>query len=91
MQSFELISSLYLRQNRSETPRTGFFASWLICLCVTTVMDVSTSAPSYITSIDDDDTGRIFDIACCQLGARAVTIVTAGLELKVWKQVPAAR
>ena len=54
-------------------------------------MDVSTSAPSYITSIDDDDTGRIFDIACCQLGARAVTIVTAGLELKVWKQVPAAR
>ena len=53
-------------------------------------MDVSTT-PCYITSIDDDDTGRIFDIACCEPGARAVTIVTAGIELKVWKQVPSSR
>ena len=53
-------------------------------------MDVS-SNPSYITSVNDEDTGRIFDIASSEPAARNVTFVTAGTELKVWRQVPSDR
>ena len=50
-----------------------------------------TSDVSYITSINDNDTGRILDIACSEPGSRTVTLVTAGADLKVWKQVPSDR
>lgn len=84
------ISYLYRRIRKLSQTYSCYLLLYVFSIkFVLSVFDV-TSSPSYITSVDDEDTGRIFDIACCQAGSRAVTMVTAGTELKVWKQVPSA-
>ena len=46
--------------------------------------------PCYTATIDNCETGRILDIACNQQ-RDTVTIVTAGMDLQVWKRLPMGR
>ncbi|KAL4221254.1 hypothetical protein ACF0H5_019518 [Mactra antiquata] len=50
------------------------------------VFDISTNEPVYMTTIDDTEARRILDISCYKNRKDLVTIVTAGLDLTVWKQ-----
>lgn len=55
------------------------------------VFDIS-AEPVYLATIDSEGTRRILDI-CCRSNAdnTAVTIVSAGLDLQVWKEVSSSR
>ncbi|XP_053379286.1 uncharacterized protein LOC123527419 isoform X2 [Mercenaria mercenaria] len=54
------------------------------------VFDVS-AEPNYVTTLDCEETRRILDICCNRHKNGNITIVTAGLDLQVWKQVSTGR
>ncbi|XP_052285925.1 WD repeat-containing protein 5 homolog isoform X3 [Dreissena polymorpha] len=50
------------------------------------VFDISKEAV-YLATIDDGETGRILDICCHAAEEGVITIVTAGVDLLVWRKV----
>ena len=50
-----------------------------------------TSEPSYMATLDYGNTRRILDICCYSDVSGNIGIVTAGLDLLVWKQVSDSR